>query len=363
MSDSTVFDTDGHLGIVTLNRPQVLNALSHDMIVAIARQLAAWEHDDSVRAVLLRGSGERAFCAGGDIRSMYDGYHDGSRSYTRFFLDEYRLDHQLWRYAKPVIALMDGITMGGGMGLAQAATLRIATDKTRMAMPETGIGLIPDVGGTFFLSRMAPHLAFYLGLTGNSIHAGDALYCGLADVHVGVESLEDLLATLNDIDWSGNLHTREMRLRAAVAPLAKPLAETPPLARLAAPLMRHFGQPSVRAITESLAGESGEHAQWASETLATLGHRSPLSMHLVYRQLTEGRKLDLADCFRLEYNLVIRAIEEGDLIEGVRALIVDKDKNPRWDPARVADVDDARVAAFFAEDVANPAHPLADLDA
>lgn len=359
MTSFTDFTVQGGLGIITLNRPQALNALSHDMIVAIAEQLASWEHDPAVHLIVLRGAGEKAFCAGGDIRAMYESHHDGSRGYHQFFIDEYRLDYALWRSQKPVVALMDGITMGGGMGLAQAATLRVASTKTRMAMPETGIGLIPDVGGTWFLSRMAEPLSLYLGLTGQIIHAADALYCGLADLVVPADSGEAVLAALQGIDWSTPDLTARERLRAALAPLATD-AGTPTLAALAEPLQRHFGQPGVAAILASLTQEDGAHAEWAKATASTLAHRSPLSLRVVYRQLTEARSLDLADCFRLEYDLVVRAIEEGDLIEGVRALIVDKDKAPRWQHATVAAVPDTRVAAFFSG-APGAAHPLQDL--
>lgn len=360
MSSLTDFAVQDGLAIITLDRPQALNALSHEMIVAIAQQLAAWERDPAVHAIVLRGAGEKAFCAGGDIRAMYDSHHDGSRGYRQFFIDEYRLDYALWRSAKPVIALMDGITMGGGMGLAQAATLRVATTRTRMAMPETGIGLIPDVGGTYFLSRMAEPLSLYLGLTGQIIHAADALYCGLADVVISEDEAQAaLLSALKGIDWQDPDTTSRARLRAAVAPLAVD-AGAAPLAALAEPLQHHFGQPDVTRILRSLGEASGAHAEWAAKTQAVLAHRSPLSLHVVHRQLTEARGLDLADCFRLEYDLVVRAIEEGDLIEGVRALIVDKDKSPRWQHADVTAVPPARVASFFAGSP-GAAHPLADL--
>ena len=360
MSDTALFEVVNRVGVVTLNRPQVHNALSLPMIRLIAGQLEAWRHDDDVAAVLLRGAGEKAFCAGGDIRSMYDSYHAGTREYADFFIDEYRLDYALWRFPKPVVALMHGITMGGGMGLAQAASLRIATDRTRMAMPETGIGLIPDVGGTFFLSRMPPELALYLGLTGQSIQAADARYCGLADVYVQGEAVEQVLPRLRQIDWRAGPAPALERVRTAIEPLCTQPGE-PPLAQAASALLEHFSKPGVAAIMASLGAATGRHADWAAATLATLAQRSPLSMCVVYRQLEEGRRLDLADCFRLEYNLVIHAIEDGDLIEGVRALIVDKDKNPRWNPARVQDVTDARVAAFFDGALNAPAHPLAQL--
>lgn len=360
MSDSALFEVVNRIGVITLNRPQVLNALSHDMVKLIAGQLDAWRDDNDVAAVLMVAAGDRAFCAGGDIRSMYDSYKDGTRTYGAFFVDEYILDYALWRYNKPVIALMHGITMGGGMGLAQAASLRIATDKTRMAMPETGIGLIPDVGGSFFLSRMQPELALYLGLTGQTIYGADARYCGLADLYIAGDAVQQILPKLQQIEWDSGAAPALERIRSAIDPLSSQPSE-PPLAAAASALLEHFSKPGVRAIMDSLRGASGTHAEWAAETLALMEQRSPLSMGVVYRQLEEGRRLDLADCFRQEYNIVIHCIEDGDFIEGVRALIVDKDKNPRWNPPHIEDVTDARIATFFDGKLDDPAHPLANL--
>lgn len=363
MSDSALFEVVNRIGIITLNRPQVLNALSHDMVRLITNQLEAWRSDDSVAAVFMTAAGEKAFCAGGDIRSMYDSYKDGTRTYSDFFIDEYLLDYALWRYSKPVVALMDGITMGGGMGLAQAASLRIATSKTRMAMPETGIGLIPDVGGSFFLSRMQPELALYLGLTGQTIYAADARYCGLADIYIEGDAVPKVLPALQGIDWTQGAAPALERIRSVLDPLTSQPAE-PPLAAAAGALLEHFSKPGVQAIMASLekaAAGDGPHTRWAADTLALMKQRSPLSMGLVFRQLEEGRRLDLADCFRQEYNLVIGCIEDGDFIEGVRALIVDKDKQPKWNPSDIAGVTDARVASFFKGGLGDSSHPLAGL--
>ncbi len=360
MSDSALFEVVNRIGVITLNRPQVLNALSHDMVRLIADQLEAWRHDDTVAAVLMTAAGEKAFCAGGDIRSMYDSHKDGTRTYAGFFADEYLLDYALWRYSKPIVALMHGITMGGGMGLAQAASLRIATDKTRMAMPETGIGLIPDVGGSFFLSRMQPELALYLGLSGQTIYAADARYCGLADVYIEGDAVQQVLPRLQQIDWESGAAPALERIRSAIDSLTSQPAE-PPLAKAASALIEHFSKPGVKAIMDSLRTASGPHAEWAAATLALLEQRSPLSMGIVFRLLEEGRRLDLADCFRQEYNLVIHCIEDGDFIEGVRALIVDKDKNPKWNPATIAEVSDDRVASFFGGKLGDSGHPLAGL--
>lgn len=361
MTQSALFDLANGLGSITLNRPDVHNALSLEMIRRIADQLAAWRDDDGVHAILLKGAGEKAFCAGGDVRAIHDGQRAGTPMHDAFFSEEYRLDHALWRYPKPIVALMDGITMGGGMGLAQAAAIRIATDKTRMAMPETGIGLIPDVGGSFFLSRMPAEIALYVGLTGTSLYAADARYCGLADLYLQPEAVAHVQPALQSIDWhaGGGLTATEM-LRMALAPLSARVG-TPPLVAHAADLLEHFGQPDVASILRSLQSAADTGHEWAGKTLALLRQRSPLSMAVVHRQLELGRRLDLADCFRLEYNLVMHAVAHGDFLEGVRALLVDKDKQPRWNPPTVETLDEHRVAAFFAGELNDPRHPLADL--
>src|SRR5690606_13908641 len=249
------------------------------------------------------------------------------------------------------------------MGLAQAASLRIATSKTRMAMPETGIGLIPDVGGSFFLSRMQPELALYLGLTGQTIYAADARYCGLADIYIEGDAVPKILPALQSIDWAQGGASALERIRSALDPLTSQPDE-PPLAQVAGSLLQHFSKPGVQAIMESLqqaAASDGAHAKWASDTHSLMTQRSPLSMGLVFRQLEEGRRLDLADRFRQEYNLVIGCIEDGDFIEGVRALIVDKDKQPKWEPSSINEVTDARIASFFKGGLGDSSHPLAGL--
>lgn len=361
-SDNPVlFDNLAGIGRITLNRPQVHNALSLEMIRLIQRQLREWQTDTSIHAILLAGAGDKAFCAGGDVRAIHDAQRGNTPLHAAFFPEEYRLDHLLWQYPKPVIALMHGITMGGGMGLAQAAHIRIATDKTRMAMPETGIGLIPDVGGSFFLSRMPLEQALYLGLTGSIIHTADARYCGLADIHLPADALPELLQRLQSIDWRADPGIPALtRLKNLVWPLAGDIA-TPPLAGLATELLVHFSQPDVGAILRSLGRAAEADQPWAQATLKLLLQRSPLSMALVHRQLTTARRLGLADCFRMEYNLVMAAVERGDFMEGVRALLVDKDNQPAWRYAHPGLIDDALIDSYFPDNLHDPDHALSDL--
>ncbi|QEZ42793.1 enoyl-CoA hydratase/isomerase family protein [Cupriavidus oxalaticus] len=324
-----LFDVVNGVGIATLNRPRQLNALSYPMIVALGAQLEAWAQDDAIRAVVLRGAGPKAFCAGGDIRALYDSYRDGTPLHRRFFIDEYTLDYRLHRYPKPLVALMDGVVMGGGMGLAQAAHLRIVTERSRVAMPETGIGLVPDVGASHFLSKLPVQLALYLGLTGVTIGAADALLCGLADAAVDSGTLAGLEQALAGIAWSSDV-LADLRHALVREPVAS--AADAPLLEVLPALLRHF--PAHATLPEILAGlacqDDPRYTEWATRTIDVLRTRSPLSACATRELLLRGRRMDLADCFRMELAVVVNSFSQGDFIEGVRALIVDKDNAPRW---------------------------------
>ncbi len=343
--DEILFDVVNHVGLITLNRPKVLNALSHGMVRAMAARLEAWAADDQVRAVIVRGAGDKAFCAGGDIRSLYNSWHEHGALHHDFFIDEYRLDYQIHRFAKPYVALMDGIVMGGGMGLAQGAPLRLVTERTRVAMPETGIGLVPDVGASYFLSHTQRELALYLGITGQSIFAADTLFCSLADAFVPSAALASLEQTLAAIRWSTD-PLADIYAALGAHPTAP---EAPPLLEVLPAVYRHFSAPDVAATMASLAEESDpRYQEWAQKTLKTMQSRSPLMMNVTRRQLLTGRRLDLADCFRMELGLVHHCFEDGDFIEGVRALIVDKDNKPVWSPATLDGVNEALLDEIFA---------------
>jgi enoyl-CoA hydratase/carnithine racemase len=297
------------------------------MIQGLARWLDAWEHDERVRKVVLTGSG-KAFCAGGDVRALYQSIKTGSALHREFFVIEYALDYRIHTYPKTIAADMNGIVMGGGMGLAQGADVRIVGEKTKMAMPETAIGLFPDVGGSYFLSRLPGRLGIYLGLVGPTILAGDAVYCGLADVEVAGTARDE-----------------------------------PPALWLAREMIdRHFAFDNVAEIVASLRSETDPAAKaWAGETLDALAKRSPTMLCVTLEQLRRGAKLALADCFRMELNLIHACFEQGDILEGIRAVLVDKDNDPRWRAARLEDVRAGDVDAFFAPRWRPEEHPLASL--
>ncbi len=343
---------------VTLDRPSALNALSLAMLEGLTQWLDAWERDDRVRLVVLRGAGDKAFCAGGDIRELRELFVSGGDRHRHFFEVEYSLDHRIHAYPKPVVAVMDGITMGGGMGLAQGATLRIAGPRTKVAMPETRIGFFPDVGGTWFLQRAPGMVPQYLGIVGVTIGSADSLYARLADACFSPESI----ASLRD-ELPRAAAARDVR--AALTALARRHAIAPgpgELEALRPAIDLHFGRPSVAAIVDSLASETRPEFQpWAAKTLALLEERSPTLLRVAFEQLRRGRGLALADCFRLELNLIHGCFAQGDFVEGIRALIVDKDNAPRWNPPSLVQVTDASVAAFFAPRWTPPEHPLRHL--
>ena len=361
MSEYVHTSLSNRTGIIVLDRPKALNSLSLAMVRAITTALLAWREDAGVDAVLIRSSSEKAFCAGGDIRFFHDAGRStpqgGSALLEDFFTEEYALNHLIHFYPKPYIALMEGVVMGGGMGVAQGGPdcrVRIVTDQTKMAMPEVNIGLFPDVGGSYFLSRAPGRVGYYLGVTGLTVGAADALYAGLADHYVPQAEMPALAALI--------AATEGAALREAIAAFAAPFrASLGPSALEAgrAAIDRHFGAGSVAAISASLAADEGAFAQHA---LKAMGTRSPLMMCVTHELLRRGAALDVADCLRMERTLVRHNFEDGEVLEGVRALVIDKDNAPRWKPAALADVSADMVQRFFTPVWPAHAHPLRHLD-
>ncbi|MGN5518743.1 enoyl-CoA hydratase/isomerase family protein [Halopseudomonas sp. Lyrl_26] len=347
MSEQTVLvEVRNSVGHLTLNRPAGLNALNLDMVRQLRSQLDVWLQDDGIKAVVLRANGEKAFCAGGDIRGLYDSYLAGDGMYMTFFREEYALDQLIHAYPKPVLALMDGFVLGGGMGLAQAASHRVITERVRMGMPETGIGYFPDVGGSYFLPRLEGAIGQYLGITGSHIRAADALYCGLADHCLGSELLGELDQALDSMQWTDEPASDLDTLLRKRASQKIPGSE---IKAMRSAIDHHFSQPDMQRIRTSLAAEDcPAYQDWAERTLAAIDSKSPLAMNVTLELLRQGRELSLADCFALELHLDAQWFAKGDIMEGVRALIIDKDKNPRWNPPTLEEVSPARVTEFFA---------------
>ena len=328
------FERRGALGLVTLDRPKAINALSHAMALALEAQLEDWADDDRVATVAIRGAGEKAFCAGGDIRALHAaGPENGARNFA-FYADEYRLNARIKRFPKPYVAFMDGVAMGGGVGISVHGSLRVAGDRTLFAMPETGIGLFPDVGGTFFLPRLPGETGMWLALTGARLKTADAVAAGVCDLNLPTAETDAALDALA----AGAAPEEAVRPRAAEAAGA-----TLPGRR--AVIDRCFAGRSVEAVLEALAAEGSD---WAEAQRAAILSKSPSSTRIAFRQLRMGREIEFEDCMRLEYRLARWCMTHPDFYEGVRATILDKDGAPRWRPMTLEETDDAAVADAFA---------------
>jgi enoyl-CoA hydratase len=328
---------EGRAGRITMNRPKALNALTWGMLGRIWEALLAWRDDPAVGLVLLDGAGERGLCAGGDVRALCESRAHGSGHARAFWRDEYRLNALIGRYPKPYVALQDGIVMGGGIGLSAHGRHRIVTERSRLAMPETGIGLIPDVGGTWLLARAPGEAGIYLGLTGDGMGAADALHAGFADSFVPFAALSALVERLSDPNGGD--------VAAVVAGAAQPPAASA-LAERAGDIDRLFSGASVEAIAASLAGDGSD---WAAKAASALAQKSPKSLKLALAAIRNARALpSLEDALKVEYRLVVRLFEDGEFPEGVRALLVDKDRKPRWSPPDLAGVGDGLVARYLA---------------
>jgi enoyl-CoA hydratase/carnithine racemase len=351
----------GNIGLLTLNRPQALNALSLGMIRDITAALLAWREDANVVAVVVRGATQEgkgvAFCAGGDIRFFHQAAHAGDARLEDFFTEEYSLNHLIHNYPKPYVAMMDGVVMGGGMGISQGAQIRVVTERTKMAMPETNIGLFPDVGGGYFLSRCPGAVGEYLALTGQMLSAGDAIAWGLADVFMPSGQLPALIEALTDQPME---NAGQIVATVNARTLEKP-SSTLGIHRAA--IDTHFAKPDVLAIVASLQTDTSE---WAVHTLQALHQRSPLMLCVALEQVRRARHMTLAEDLRMERDLVrncfaIQPLATNDTVEGIRALAVDKDHTPRWNPARLEDVTAAVVAEYFVSPWPAHAHPLRSL--
>jgi len=348
--EEIVLGREGALATLTINRPHALNALTLDNYRRFVPALRAWAQDPSVHAVIVRGAGERAFCAGGDVRAVYEAGRgiSGDRDLPAvFFREEYELIRSIHRFPKPYIAIIDGITMGGGAGISVNGAYRIATERTLFAMPETAIGLFPDVGATRFLNRCPGHIGRYLGLTGVRLRAADAIYCGFATQFVPHDRITELVETLGRAAWQTG---RECdRIDEVLAGFEEDPGPAP-LGALQGSIDRCFAGGNVEGILNSLAAEvaaRGVHADWAAETRAGLLTKSPTSLKITLRQLTIGRDYDLEAALVLEYRLTQRVMAAHDFYEGVRAMLIDKDQVPKWQPATLAEVSDRMIGAYF----------------
>ncbi|GAA5314975.1 MAG: enoyl-CoA hydratase/isomerase family protein [Candidatus Pelagadaptatus aseana] len=358
------------VAIATLNAERSLNSLSLEMIDLLQEKFTAWENDDSVACVFLQGAGDKSFCAGGDVVAL----HAGSAAYGEelpnngaidFFTREYILDHHIHVYSKPIVVWGNGIVMGGGLGLMSGASHRVVTENTRMAMPEVTIGLYPDVGGSWFLNRAPGRTGLFLGLTGASFNGADAKFVGLADRFVSHDQKAAVIDGLCGLSFGDGSLDASLDAHAEVSKLLHSFEKDTVANQPAGNVQGHFDQ--IQALTDAdsipelfamITGYEGDD-KWLSKAAAGLKNGCPITPYLVQEQLNRTKHLSLADVFRLELTMSANSARFGHFKEGVRALLIDKDRNPQWTPAKVDDVTPEQVAAYFVEPWDK--HPLAEI--
>ena len=354
------------IGIATLDNVASLNALTFNMLEQLNNQLIQWQEDPSIVCVILKGEGEKAFCAGGDVRTMYHVMHEHDKQATAkfctdYFALEYACDYLIHTYKKPIIGWGEGIVMGGGMGLFMGTSHKVVTPKSRLAMPEINIGLYPDVGGTWFLSSIDPEVGLFLGLTGAIVNSSDAVTIGLAQWMLLVEQFPILVEELTRVDWSSaDAHSL---VSALLQLLQEQVVDNKPLAQLA-PYLGEIKQAcqgeDLNLIAERIQGLKGG-SDWLEAAKQSFVSGSPITAHICFRQVKDYHHLSLADCFRLELSLSVRSALLGEFEEGVRARLIDKDGQPKWMFNNVSEVDQTVIDALFSSLWTEHEHPLANL--
>jgi enoyl-CoA hydratase len=331
----------GRIGHLLLNRPQVLNALSTDVVELISNALTKWQQDPEILAVIIQGVGDRAFCAGGDLKQLY---YAGVTKYEQalpFFKLEYQLNLLIHRFTKPYIALIHGITMGGGLGISVHGSHIVAAADLQLAMPESAIGFYPDVGGTYFLSHLPDYMGMYMGLTGNTISISDALFCGLVKYCVPRDNFDALIQELCNADLQTNL---QQAINATIQKFATNVTTPSTMQQKLNTIKNCFAKNSVTAILTALQQDG---SPWALQQLAVLQSRSPTSLMVIQHQLTIGANMDIAACMTLELNLTRAMIQRHDIYEGVRAALIDKTRDPHWSPADLAAISSLEIQKIF----------------
>jgi enoyl-CoA hydratase len=340
MTQDVLFTQEKQVGFITLNRPQALNALTLPMINAMQQQLERWCDDPQVHVIVIQAAPGKAFCAGGDVRWLYDAGKRHDPQQMQFFEQEYRLNHFIHQLTKPYIAFMDGITMGGGVGISIHGSHRIASERYVFAMPETSIGFFPDIGASYHLSQSPHHTGIYLGLTGNKANASDALNMGLIDYCIPAERFPNVITSLMSGDFKEDAHARLSELMQSFA-LPKTYgaiqAET-------ASIDACFRQTEIEVILTKLR-EGGQ--DWHTETLQILQTKSPLSLKITLAQLRKAKSMSLAECLNMDYCLASHFMQGHDFYEGVRALLIDKDKSPQWQPHSLEQITSTQVSEYF----------------
>ncbi|WP_246096912.1 enoyl-CoA hydratase/isomerase family protein [Psychrobacillus soli] len=341
-----VTEVKNGIGWIKLNRPQVLNSINLEVVELITKALEKWRNDDDVIFICLYGEGEKGFCAGGDMRKFYDLKNNDVVSYAEnFFTSEYQLDALIHQYTKPIVAYMSGIVMGGGVGLAIGATHRIVTEKTKWAMPEMNIGFFPDVGASHFLNQLPGYTGRYLALTAKVVQASDTIYMGAADYYMESGNWETFQMEMQEKHWSSESIQQELNEF-----IQSHCSNSPSISQLSIEqedIDCHFQYETVEEIVKSLQSEASVGNEWAALTVHTLLSKSPTSLKVTLQQLINGKGRSLNECLEMEKNMAIHFMKTADFYEGIRAVLVDKDRSPKWQPDSLEAVSTSDVEAYF----------------
>ena len=332
-AEEVFFEKKGSLGLITLNRPEALNALTLNMVRLIHPKLKIWEEDNEIKTVAVTAVGDKAFCAGGDIRALYDWGKNNDKKATGFYYEEYQLNQLIKSYTKPYISFVNGIVMGGGVGISVHGSYRVAGENYSFAMPETGIGLFPDVGGSFFLSRLKNNVGMYLALTGSRIKSSDAIELGIAEYFIQSENFDDIFKQLSEGITPDEVLS-SFNSNKVNSDLKNDFEKINEL----------FSGNSLEDIFERLENDNSDFSQ---KNLSLLRSKSPTSLNITFRQIKNGSELNFEDCMKMEFRMVTKVMNDHDFYEGVRALIIDKDNNPAWKPEAVEEVSDEEIDEFF----------------
>ncbi|ARD47781.1 enoyl-CoA hydratase/isomerase family protein [Sporosarcina sp. P33] len=339
-------EVDNGIGWIKINRPKVLNSINVEVVELLTEALKKWRNDDRIVFICLSGEGEKGFCAGGDMRKFYDLKNEDVAAYANeFFSKEYRLDAMIHQYPKPIMVYMNGIVMGGGVGLSIGATHRIVTEKTKWAMPEMNIGFFPDVGASYFLNQLPGYTGRYLALTSKVISASDAIYMNAADYYMNSANWETIQKEMRTKQWSVDSIVADLE-----AFIQSYTAETPinsDLKNEQEEIKRHFQYETVEEIVDSLKSAAAEGDEWAELTVRNILSKSPTSLKVTLHQLIKGQNQTLLECLEMERNMAMHFMDNADFYEGVRAVLVDKDQSPKWNPSSITEVTNEDVEKYF----------------
>lgn len=354
-----LFKAINGIGWIKLNRPNKLNALSYEMIELLYGQLLKWKDDENVAIIIIEGEGDKAFCSGGDVRHLYDKKDSNIEDYAfGFFYTEYNMNMTMHLYPKPILVYMNGIVMGGGVGVAVAGSHRIVNERTKWAMPEMNIGLYPDVGGSYFLNKMPGYIGRYLALTSKAINSADVLYIGAADYYIKSSFWKDLRQAISEKTWT--IDSAEKELNVLLNEFSETPAMSSSIAELEEKINFHFRFETIEEIVKALEESAENGDEWAADVVKTILSKSPTSLKVTLYQLIEGKKKSMLDCFKMELEMSMNFMKCHDFFEGVRAVLVDKDRSAKWSPATLEEVKHEDVEGFFSYNWKDGKNPLED---